>query len=353
MCEICEMVYKDSTDSRKANLKEIEIYYQLEKQGRKYKVITEYDTPKEKVDKRKNNGGHVTTTKYGILLDQLFLDWLASESINNNVITTRNQLFVEENGVINISIFREGYKDLLQIGYKKFAKKHDMSKGLVLVYSQKIRKITETHLEIVLNRLQKQDVIRWQKNIMVKHYSSDETEIADEELQKEIEDAERATYDELGIIPFQRVNPEVNKHFIRTVCKNFNDLSSYWRVYDIDILDDEVIENSLLEDQQRIELTNKLIILYINSTIEAVKNKKSKTKEDQTKRNIFGKKNDDITYKPYASPKYVDEINKLNRLIWLVPEGYKTEEELLIEDFAECSEDINFDDDIDIDDLPW
>lgn len=352
MCEILEMIYKDSTDSRKANLKEIECHYQLEKQGRKYKVLLEYNTPKEKIDKRKNNGGHVTTTKYGTLLDQLFLDWLVDESINGNAITTRNQLFIEENGIINIPLFREGYKEFLQMGYEEFAKKQDMSKGLVLTYSQKVRKITETSLETVLNRLQRKNVVKWQKNIMVKYFIG-ETEIADEELEAEIIEAEHNTYENLNMKPFERVNPKMNKKFMNAVCSNFNDISSYWKVYNIDILNDEVVANSLLEDQQRIDMTNELIILYINSTNKAVKNKKSKeTTDDKENRNIFGKKNIEIIYKPYASPKYVDDINKLNRLIWLVPEGYKTESEEFIEAFAEFSEDISFDDD-DIDNLPW
>ena len=277
-----EIEYKDNNNGRKAIVKQIERYYLLERQGNKYKVIEEYDTPKEKLDGRKNNGGRVTTTKYDTLLDTLFLDWLASEKGGNEsngyyAITTRNQLFVEENGVINIPIFREGYKDLQKMGYEEFSKKHDMSKGLVLTYSQKIKKITETHLEIVLNRLQRGNVIKWQKNIMVKLYSTHESEIADEELENEIIEAERTTYEELKIKPFHRVNPKVNKKFITTVCKSFNDLSSYWRIYNIDILNNEVVENSLLKDEQLIEITNKLIILYINSTNQAVKNKKSKS----------------------------------------------------------------------------
>jgi hypothetical protein len=349
MCEILNLKYKDSTDSRKAILKEIERFYSLEKQGRKFKVLEKYDTPKEKIDNRKNNGGHVTNTKYDDLLDQLLLDWLASEKGGNEsngyyAITTRNQLFIEEKGVINIPIFREGYKELFQMGYEEFAKKHDMSKGLVLTYSQKVRKITETHLEIVLNRLQRENIIQWQKNIMVKLYSTQESEIADEDLENQIIETERATYKELDIIPFHRVNPKVNKKFINAVCKNFSDLSSYWRVYNIDILNNEFIENSLVEDEQLIEITNKLIILYINSTNQAVKNKENKTKEDETKNNVFGKKRDETIYKPYTYPKHIADIDRLNRLIWLVPEGYKTESEELVEAFAEFSEEINFDD---------
>ena len=344
ICTQMEIEYKNNNNGRKAIVKQIERYYLLERQGNGYWVREKYDTPKEKIDNRKNNGGHITNTKYGTLLDQLLLDWLFNENINGNAITTRNQLFIEEKGVINIPLFREGYKELFQMGYEEFAKKHDMSKGLVLTYSQKVRKITETHLEIVLNRLQRENIIQWQKNIMVKLYSTQESEIADEDLENQIIETERATYKELDIIPFHRVNPKVNKKFINAVCKNFSDLSSYWRVYNIDILNNEFIENSLVEDEQLIEITNKLIILYINSTNQAVKNKENKTKEDETKNNVFGKKRDETIYKPYTYPKHIADIDRLNRLIWLVPEGYKTESEELVEAFAEFSEEINFDD---------
>jgi hypothetical protein len=59
--EICvemEIKYKDSTDSRKSILKEIERYYLLERQGNGYWIKEQYNIPKEKIDDRKNNGRH-------------------------------------------------------------------------------------------------------------------------------------------------------------------------------------------------------------------------------------------------------------------------------------------------------
>ncbi len=331
LCLESGLEYKDSTCSRKAIIKEIERYYLLEKQGRGYTPLEKYDAPRKKIDNRKNNGNHNNhNTKYGTLLDQLLLDWLFNANTFENAITTRNQLYLKNDELINIPLFSKEYKKLQNNGYGVFAKNHSMSKGLVLTYNQKVRKITETHLEIVLKRLQKQDIIQWQKEIMIKKFSTQELEIADAKLEEEIKKVENNTYETLKISPFQRVNPQINFNFIREVCKNFNDLSSYWRVYNIDILDDEVIKNSLLDDEQRIEMINELIIRYVKSTIQAVKNKKNKN-------------SDGSTFKPYTSEKYIDDIDKLNRMIWLLPEGYKTESEKLIEEFISMGEDIDID----------
>lgn len=57
LCTKTGLEYKDSSDSRKAIIKEIERYYLLEKQGRGYLVKEKYNIPKEKIDNRKNNGG--------------------------------------------------------------------------------------------------------------------------------------------------------------------------------------------------------------------------------------------------------------------------------------------------------
>ena len=59
--EICREIgikYKDNTSSRKANLKEIERYYLLERKGNGYWVKEKYNIPKDKIDNRKNNSGH-------------------------------------------------------------------------------------------------------------------------------------------------------------------------------------------------------------------------------------------------------------------------------------------------------
>lgn len=353
MCEILEIEYKDNNNSRKANLKQIERYYSLEKQGRKYKVLEKYDTPKEKLDGRKNNGGNVSTTKYDDLLDQLLLDWLLEENVRGNVDTTKNNLFVEnDDEFFNIPLFKEGYKELLSMGYEEFSEKENMSKGLVLTYMQKVNKVVETSLLTVLNRLQKQNIIQWQKDIKAKYYSTDEIDIVDEEMKNEIIEVERDTYKKLDMTPFERVNPKMNKKFITAVCSNFNDISSYWRVFNIDIINEEFVNNSELNDEQRIEIRDELITRYVKSVVEAVKNKPSK--EDQAKRNIFGKKKIETIYKPYASPKYVDDINELNKMIWILPDGYKTDDE----EIFDLSEDMDMDwtipaKELEEEDLPW
>ena len=74
MCEVLNLEYKDGTNCRKALLKQIEIEYKLEKQGRGYLILEKYTESKGIEDKRKNN--RTGKGKYGTLMDSLLIEYL-------------------------------------------------------------------------------------------------------------------------------------------------------------------------------------------------------------------------------------------------------------------------------------
>lgn len=80
MCDQLEIEYKNSTNSRKAIMKEVEQYVELTKEGRKLIVTKVYDEKKEKIDGRKNYGQldnrKGNNTVYGDLLDVILLDYI-------------------------------------------------------------------------------------------------------------------------------------------------------------------------------------------------------------------------------------------------------------------------------------
>lgn len=62
--ELCTLVQEEikGGDSKKAQLKEFERYFQYEKHGRKFLILDVYDTPLPKNDKRKDGNRKIYVT---------------------------------------------------------------------------------------------------------------------------------------------------------------------------------------------------------------------------------------------------------------------------------------------------
>ena len=237
MCEVLNLEYKDGANCRNALLKQIETKYKLEKQGRGYLILEKYTEFKEIENKRKNN--RTGKGKYKTLMDSLLIEYL-QDVININEYEHNfsfNELFLQNDELINIPIFSSGYKDLID-SYEEIAMKLDMKDKLLDIYREKSYITVKQCLESALTRLKKQEIINWRKCTKVKYYSGD-IFIADEDLELEIKNAEQEVEQETGIEFFKRRNPVINKAFKIKVCKKITSLSSYWKVYDIEILDDE------------------------------------------------------------------------------------------------------------------
>jgi len=136
MCEVLNLEYKDGTNCRKALLKQIEIEYKLEKQGRGYLILEKYIESKKVEDKRKNN--RIGKGKYKTLMDSLLIEYL-QDVININEYEHNfafNELFLQNDELINIPIFSSGYKDLID-NYEEIAMKLDMKEKLLDIYIEK------------------------------------------------------------------------------------------------------------------------------------------------------------------------------------------------------------------------
>ncbi|OFI05267.1 hypothetical protein CLOACE_18850 [Clostridium acetireducens DSM 10703] len=111
LSEVTGLLYKDSTNSRKKIIKELECYLKLEKDGRGYIITEIYDIPKEKVDKRKGNSGknensHKHSTTSYEELEYILLDYISKSKdtiyISNNILasqilTNNNYYFAMKN----------------------------------------------------------------------------------------------------------------------------------------------------------------------------------------------------------------------------------------------------------------
>ncbi|SHJ65444.1 hypothetical protein SAMN02745248_00599 [Hathewaya proteolytica DSM 3090] len=94
--EIIGKEYKDSTNSRKALVSELECYGKFEKVGRKYQFTELYDVKKEKVDNRINNGQNENSHKHSTTdyadLQYILLDYLYKQQNKSILYLTNNLL---------------------------------------------------------------------------------------------------------------------------------------------------------------------------------------------------------------------------------------------------------------------
>lgn len=310
---MCELLDEKATDgnSKKAQLKEWKRYFNWENKGYKFIITEIYDEPLPKVDGRVNNGGN--NTKYDDLFDKIIINSLIDYDgfIEESYSSLLQNIFL---------FFTDEYAKLLNSGYKRYAKINNMQKGLVMTYQQKIRYVVETALKTSLKRLQNQGIITYENNITVKERNLKQS-IADENMTFAIKITEQKVYDEMTkkykkeIKPFSRIiNPKINDEFKREVTEYLG-IYSYWNVYSIELIDKNM---DFVEEDK-----DELIRRFVKSVVENVKNKPS-SKDKRGK-----------TYKPYSYSKFESDIGKLTRLLWNLPEDYKTEYEIEQEQLEE------------------
>lgn len=284
-------------NSKILQLKEINQYYEMERQGHKYIVKRAYSTPLPKVDGRINNGGN--NTKYEDLLDRLIINKLIDHDgyIEESYTQFINLLMITGNG----------YNQIYHMGYAKFALANNIPKGLVMVYQQKMNKILQTATKTSLNRLQRQDIIKYNIEIIILDNESNKR-FATTAENVEIKAIEKEIYSNktLGITPFKiSTQPRIAREFINIISSKLN-IQRYWRAYSIKIVD---------KNKDYVELDKEdLINRFIKSAIQNTKNKRSFDENGEV-------------FKPYASKRYIEDIDKLTKLMWKLPADYQTEEE--------------------------
>ena len=303
MCSILRLEYKDNTCSRKALVKQIESQYKLERQGRSYLVLEKYSEVKEIEDKRKDN--RIGKGKYELLMDSLLINLLHNKynDIEENTYNVAfSELFMQDEELINIPIFTSKYKKLID-DYEELANKLGMNDKLLDMYREKSYITVKQCLESALNRLQKQEIILWEKATMVRYYNGD-TYVADEGTELEIKEIEKEVENETGIEFFKRRNPIINKEFKIKVCRKITGLSSYWKIYKIEILDNE----KLIEINNINEITKELTSRFGKSIRQSLIKHKYKFVEEVA----IGNPRVKIVY---AFINDIDNITKLNNML--------------------------------------
>lgn len=304
--------------SKEIQIKDIERYCKLNRDGHKFIIEEVYEKPLPKVDGRVNNGTHIKTTKYGDLFDRILI---------NSLIDYEGYIEESFSQMMSLlNIFTNKYEDLSKSGYKTFAEINGLGRGVTLTYQQKLNNIIKKSMETALNRLHKQGVIDYKKEINIRDENFKEY-LADEQMKIKIKEIEQKTYITQDIKHYNRILLDVNRKFKNAVSKELG-IMSYWNVYSIKLVDKNIDYGKEDKDE--------LVIRLVDSIVDSVRNKKS-TDE-------FGEK-----YNPYSYIKYDVQIDKLTRLLVKLPSDYKTKTERnneLRDFFNNKTKEVNNEDDI-------
>ena len=289
--ELCNIIEAKATKGkgRQYHIREFERYCTYSKEGHKFIVTEVFDEPLPKIDNRATGGN----SKYDELMDKILINILLDHgAINKSYTKLMNDYF---------DFFTPEYNRLNKLGYTRYAEVNNMSKGLVMIYQQRINAIVKGCLETSLNRLKRNNIITYEQNIIVRD-SDFSTSFADNKMVEKIKKYETKAYEEMDIVPFNRINPNVNNQFKSNVCESL-EVVAYWNVYSLNLIDSDI--KKVTED------VDELIKRFIKSIHSSVINRES---TDNLGKN----------FKPYSSPKFEEDINTLEKMIWKLPDGYKS-----------------------------
>ena len=150
LCKLLEIEPKTS-NSKKAQLKELETYVDYEKQGVKFVIKKIYDKQKVKEDGRVGGYSEMRT---------LILRLLDMSNQNNNIVLPTNVLLRKLSMVNdNYAIARRSQKELSEL--------LDMKQEYIADFYSSTHKNLKRALETNLNKLQRERLIFWSNTIMV------------------------------------------------------------------------------------------------------------------------------------------------------------------------------------------
>lgn len=304
LCKLLDMKVKTG-NSKIAQMNEIERYVKFKKEGYKFIVMEIYEIPLPSKDKRAVGG----KSKYDKLMDHIIINLLIKNNgeIEESYTKLLNDYF---------DLFTKEYKKLRNVGYKRYSEINGMSKGLVMMYQQKMDNVVRGCLERTLARLKRNGIITYEQSTIIVDDNFKKTYANKKSLDR-ISKIEKKVYEEMSlekkkdITPFMRNNnPAINAEFKSKVC-NYMGIMRYWKV-----LNFALINNGTEEVGEDID---ELVRRFVKSTVENTINTESVNE-------LTGEK-----YKPYSAVKFKVDIDRLTRLLWNLPEGYMTDTERNVE----------------------
>lgn len=156
LCEHLGLEYKDSTDSRKSQLKKFNNYFLYEKQGRKFIIKKVYDKPNISPTKRKgnNNIGYIDS------IEKLILDLLVREVNLKKIFLSKHQLLKE------LKMINDNYA-YCKYRVPRLSKLKNINENNIHEFYKSTDKVLQRNLENALDNLRNKSLLFWTKEITV------------------------------------------------------------------------------------------------------------------------------------------------------------------------------------------
>jgi hypothetical protein len=189
--QLCEEVLKEKAkkgNPRKSQMKQIESLCKVEKEGRKYIIKEIYQTPKEIVDGRKNNG---SVSKYKDDLRPIIIDMLSREFKKDDdmIILTSSKIMKFFMGNNNPTFLKWKNINNIEGDIEKLA-----TLEFISTYKDRVWKATNT----VLNNLKLESYIGINEENVVVVYNDGTTKIASIKLQRKLVNVRREVLKQLA-----------------------------------------------------------------------------------------------------------------------------------------------------------
>lgn len=156
LCEVLE-VKRKTGNSKKAQMKELQRYVDLEKKGYKLIIKEKYNKPKRKIETR---GGANNTVGYLENIEKLILDLLVKDGNKGTVFISKSQL------LLALDMINRNYSSCKQ-RKTKLAKYMNIDQSNVDEWYESTNGMLERNINSALNRLEKQFLIFWSREITV------------------------------------------------------------------------------------------------------------------------------------------------------------------------------------------
>lgn len=255
LCLELEMEIKTSTNSKKAQLKDLECYCKFKKSGHKFIIEEIYDTPKEKIDNRGSN------SIYGNLIQLLIADLLAQT--NGQISISRSKL------LLSIGIINTNYSECREL-VPKLSKYTDIDEKFIFDFYDTSNSSFKGIVETALSSLMDKRVIMFNKTIKVSEKGNYIPRKATEAELEIIMDIEKNLLNDMGYKQISTIRNSKHWRTFRVKAKSQlqekTNIDFYYTAYDI------TVNQTYIKDER-----NELVDLLL----ERVKRNESKTELNQ------------------------------------------------------------------------
>lgn len=306
LCECIGIEYKDSTNSRKAILKDLERYFLYHKEGRKIVIDEIYAEPKEKIDNRGKSEGSRNNYKgkYAEYIDVLLLQYLQEQENKNTCkIYTTNNIIAENTGIINCNYRtafsnREKFYNVVKDKFEIETNVYCMKDAFNMIKT-KIREIIKASLD----RLQKAEKLSYETCYFV--FANHTMKVPNKYEMEVITNAESEIIEQMGKTKKQidnnyKLSLEFNRKVLKRVQQQCEYIDGIFQGYTIVLLEDVEVKSK----QEIKELKYKLNKIVIKTLKEQPQKIVDKTKKELGIEDWFGHRS------PFWKPWIFDRMSK-------------------------------------------